>query len=30
VNRRLPIAGFELTSTHSDAWRFVCSRSCKT
>jgi pyruvate/2-oxoglutarate dehydrogenase complex dihydrolipoamide dehydrogenase (E3) component len=23
VNRRLPIAGFELTSTHSDAWRLT-------
>jgi pyruvate/2-oxoglutarate dehydrogenase complex dihydrolipoamide dehydrogenase (E3) component len=23
VNRRLPIAGFELTSTHSDAWTTV-------
>jgi dihydrolipoamide dehydrogenase len=24
VNRRLPIPGFELTSTHSDAWRLTC------
>src|SRR5207302_8395466 len=23
VNRRLPIPGFELTSTHSDAWRLT-------
>jgi pyruvate/2-oxoglutarate dehydrogenase complex dihydrolipoamide dehydrogenase (E3) component len=24
VNRRLPIAGFELTATHSDAWSLQC------
>src|SRR5262249_56648457 len=27
VSRRLPIPGFELTSTHSDAWRLTSAPS---